>query len=296
MSPPVHAYKVGDAKITRICETVLAKMTTAFLYPGKGGASAERPPMHRPTYSRDEIPEYSPLSVNVWIVEAHDRVIVIDSGVGNDKERPFNLAFHHLETPFLERLGAAGVRPENVDHVLHTHLHTDHVGWNTRLIDGRWTPTFPNAKHVFSLAERDFYATPAAESRRMVFEDSIRPIIDSGQAVVIDNRGGAYLDGVAFLPTPGHSPGHMCISIRSRGAEAIFAGDIAHTPLQVRNPDRCSAFCGDPEQARASRRWLFEYAASRQAVLFTAHFAETPAGQVSGGDDGFEWRSADELL
>jgi glyoxylase-like metal-dependent hydrolase (beta-lactamase superfamily II) len=171
-----------------------------------------------------------------------------------------------------------------------THLHTDHVGWNTLSIGGRWVPTFANATHVFSRAERDFYATPAADSRGIIFEDSVRPVIEAGKAVTIDDQGGPYLDGITFLPTPGHSPGHMSISITSRGEEAIFAGDFAHNPIQVRRPDWNSVFCADPGKAGASRRWLLDYAAQRGATLFTPHFPETSVGTVSRRGDGFEWR------
>jgi glyoxylase-like metal-dependent hydrolase (beta-lactamase superfamily II) len=157
------------------------------------------------------------------------------------------------------------------------------------LVDGQWAPTFPKAKHVFAESERDFYASPAAASRRMVFEDSVLPIIQTGQAVAIGERGGTYLDGVTFLPTPGHAPGHMAIVVRSAGEEAVFSGDIAHTPYQVEHPEWNSVFCADPEQARSSRRWLLDYAARPNVTLFTAHFPKTSAGKIQRRGDAFAW-------
>jgi len=290
MPSPVEKYKVGDATITRVTETVFTTLTPAFLYPGWTQSGLPDHLLRLVLGHPGEKREHVILNVNVWIVEFAGRIMLVDPGIGNDKERPFSLLFHRLRTPFLSRLEAAGVQPENVDHVLMTHLHVDHVGWNTRKIDGRWAPTFPNAKYVFPQVEVDFFSTPGSESRRVVFEDSVLPVIEAGLAETIGEHGGSYLDGIVFLPTPGHSPGHMCISIKSRGEEAIFAGDISHNPLQVYQPHWNSVFCADPDRARASRRWILDYAARQKAILFTAHLPETSAGLVTRRGDGYEWR------
>ncbi len=121
-------------------------------------------------------------SVHSWVLRTKHNTILIDSCAGNDKHRPSLPRFHQLKLPFLERLATAGVTPESVDFVLCTHLHADHCGWNTRLLDGRWVPTFPNAKYVFSKAEQDHWAGPAGRQgfNAGVYADSVLPVVESG--------------------------------------------------------------------------------------------------------------------
>ena len=135
-----------------------------------------------------------------------------------------------------------------------------------------------------------FFATPKGASRRMVFEDSVLPVIEAGQAITIGAKGGDYLGNFTFLPTPGHSSGHMSISRKTGGEEAIFTGDVAHNPVQIHHPEWVSAFCAEVERSRASRRWLLDYAGDRNAMLFTAHFPESSVGVVARRDGGFTWK------
>ncbi|MET1026134.1 MAG: MBL fold metallo-hydrolase [Dongiaceae bacterium] len=160
---------------------------------------------------------------------------------GNDKERPYASYFDHLQTPFLERLRALGVEPEDVDYVLHTHLHVDHVGWNTLLQGGEWVPTFPNARYIFSRAEYDYFTDPKNHTERsrtsfMVQRDSVDPVIEAGLAQMIEIDGSEPIEGFAFHPTPGHTIDHASISFHSQGEVALFAGDVLHHPLQVSAP------------------------------------------------------------
>jgi len=169
-------------------------------------------------------------------------------------------------------------------------LHVDHCGWNTQLRDGRWVPTFPNAKYVFSKAEHDHWSGPAGRSgfNAGVYEDSVLPVVASGQADIIDGNG-EIGNGLVLHSTPGHSPGHVAIEFAGRRRRGLFSGDIMHQPLQVFRPDWNSSFCDDPEKARASRRWLLEYAADERATVFTAHFAGSSAGRVTRRGDLFDW-------
>jgi glyoxylase-like metal-dependent hydrolase (beta-lactamase superfamily II) len=288
MHPVFNTYQVGDATITRVTETILSTLTPDFVYADWNANDLEQ----LTPGSMDAAREHLLLSVHTWVVQLHGQTMLIDTGIGNGKTRPFSALFHQLDNPFLQRLDAIGVRPEQVDHVLLTHLHADHIGWNTRWIDGQWVPTFPNARYVFPQAEEDFYATPAAANRLMVFNDSVAPVIESKQAITIADGGGTYLDGIEFHPTPGHSVGHMSISVTSRGEHALFTGDVAHHPLQVRHPEWNSVFCGDGERARASRRWAFDFGAERDALLFTAHFPESSAGRIERRGDAYTWRFA----
>lgn len=202
---------------------------------------------------------------------------------------------NRLKLPYLERLKAIGVTPEMVDYVILTHLHVDHVGWNTHLVEGRWEPTFPNAKYVFSKAEDSFYSNPEnyTEGNRVkciIYKDSILPVIQSGQAEIIEPSGEEFLKGIVFYPVPGHSIGQMAIGLTSNGEEALFGGDIMHHPIQVYRPEWNSVYCVDTEKARVSRRWALEYLADRHALFFSSHFAETSAGRVTREGDRFMWR------
>jgi glyoxylase-like metal-dependent hydrolase (beta-lactamase superfamily II) len=295
MIHPNKTYRLGDVTVTRIDEMRLSVATPAFLYPGWDPAELE-PNLHWLTpRNMDEATGNLIQSVHTWLVRTRHHTILIDTASGNDKERPGNPIFHHLNTPYLQRLAAAGVRPEDVDYVLHTHLHVDHCGWNTRLVDGRWIPTFPNARHVFARAEEDYYSSPASHNEVNVpsfgvFEDSVAPIVAAGQAERVDNEGGEYLDNFTFRPTKGHSIGHMSIELRSSGQQALFTGDVMHHPLQVVRPDWNSVFCEWQDDARVSRRWVLEQGAERNLLLFTPHFAETSAGYVTRQGDRFAWR------
>jgi glyoxylase-like metal-dependent hydrolase (beta-lactamase superfamily II) len=281
-------YSVGDATITRVTEQHFQlKASTLF---------ADFVPTvideHRAWLARghiDAAAENFLLSINTWVVRIGGKVILVDTASGNHKDRPFNTLFHRLNTPYLERLKLAGVAPDEVDLVLLTHLHVDHVGWNTRLDSGRWVPTFPNARYVFSRVERQFFDTPAGENRRMVFDDSILPVIEAGLAEEIGPQGGEYLPGIRFHPTPGHSAGHMSIEIESAGAHALFSGDVWHHPIQVYRPAWSSVFCADKPRANVSRQWLLERAANTGATVFTPHFSGTSAGVVAASNGDFMW-------
>ncbi len=282
-------YHVGDASITRVTEQHF-QLKAAALFADFDPAVIQE---HRAWLANGQIDataENLLLNVNTWVVRVGGKVILVDTASGNHKDRPFSALFHQLNTPYLERLARAGVTPEEVDFVLLTHLHVDHVGWNTRLDNGRWVPTFPNARYVFSRAERQFFDTPAGESRRMVFNDSVLPVIVAGLAEEIGPQGGDYLPGIRFHPTAGHSAGHMSIEIESAGAHALFSGDVWHHPIQVYRPAWSSVFCADKAYANVSRRWVLDRAVETGAMVFTPHFAGTSAGVVAQDNGDFTWR------
>jgi glyoxylase-like metal-dependent hydrolase (beta-lactamase superfamily II) len=281
-------HRVGAAIITRIDETDFA-LAPEVLFPDWDAASGLILEERFGPASLDLANRRVPLKTHLWVVEIGDLTVIVDTGIGNAKSRPFSALFDRLENPVLERFEAAGFRREQVDYVLLTHLHVDHVGWNTHWRDDRWMPVFPNATYVFSQGERDYFATPAGEPRRMVFEDSVLPVIEAQQARTVPDAGEEIVDGIRFISTPGHSIGHMAIEIRSQGEAALFSGDVMHSPLQVYFPQWNSTFCLDQQQARDSRKWLLEYAAQTGAKVFAAHFPETSAGTVREGAEGFEW-------
>lgn len=288
MKDTSNTHLVGEATITRVDETAFA-LAPDVLFPDWDAASGRALEEHCSTASLDVTNRRVSLKTHLWVVEISGLTIVVDTGIGNGKTRPFSALFDRLDNPVLERFEAAGFRRERVDYVLLTHLHVDHVGWNTHWQDDRWTPVFPNATYVFGQRERDYFATPEGEPRRMVFDDSVLPIIEAQQARVVPDEGAEIVDGIRFLPTPGHSIGHMAIEIRSRGETTLFSGDVMHSPLQVYRPQWNSTFCLDQPQARASRQSLLEHAARTGATVFPAHFPGTSAGTVHEGPYGFEW-------
>ena len=282
-------YHVGDATITKVTEQHFT------LNPGVLFADFEPTVIdeHRTWLAGDHVDaseEQFILSIHTWVIRSGGRVILVDTASGNHKDRPFSAIFHQLNTPYLQRLALAGVNPEDVDLVLLTHLHVDHVGWNTYLRDGKWVPTFPNARYVMATPEIEFFATPAGEKRRMVFEDSILPVIEAGLSDELGAEGGEYLPGIRFHPTPGHCVGHMSIESESAGERALFTGDVWHHPIQVYRPEWSSMFCADRDGANRSRRWVLEHAARTGAAVFAPHFAGSSAGTVRKQDDRFIWQ------
>jgi len=282
-------YNIGEMTITKIEEKFLTPFPTETLFPDLNMYEFDKNKEISLFYS-DISEDKIILSVHTWLVEFDNKIILIDTGIGNEKERKFSALFHNQNTPFLQKLESTGISPDDVNYVLMTHLHADHIGWNTQLIDGCWVPTFPNAKYVFPKAEMDFYSTPESENRRVIFEDSIIPIIENKMSVQIPAQGGEFLKGVIFHSTPGHSVGHMSISIMSEGEEAFFTGDTMHHPIQVALPRLNSVFCRDSEQSIVSRRWMLDYALKQAATVFTSHFGNTSVGIITKKDDAFEWK------
>lgn len=295
MNRAKRVFRVGDLTITRIDELTLQGALPEGLYNQSLPADAlER---HRDWLfpaNMDTRSGHLIQSTHCWLVQSPDFTLLVDTASGNSKERPRNPVFHRLNTDFLAQLAEAGVTPETIDYVLLTHLHVDHVGWNTRLKNGEWVPTFPNATYVFSAREAEYYASTASENtvnipNLGVFADSVLPVIKAGKAQLVPGGEEEVLDGIRFIHTPGHSLDHRSISIRSRGEEALFAGDLMHHPLQIYYPELNSKYCEFPGPARASRLWALHYAATHKAVWFSTHFAGSSAGCVSRREDGFAW-------
>jgi glyoxylase-like metal-dependent hydrolase (beta-lactamase superfamily II) len=302
-------YQIGDATVIRIDEIPRPNVIPSVLYPDLDAGAFEQYGRFLCEGSYDPNAGTLTESIHTWLVRFSGDTILVDTGVGNGKTLPALPQFDHLDLPYLDRLLAAGVQPEEVDFILMTHLHLDHVGWNTRYEDGRWVPTFPNAKYIFSRSEQRYNASlsghkpapdlppptlgkPLRQPASYVYDQSVAPIIESGLAELIDVDGTECLDGISFLPTPGHSVDHASIRLRSDGQEALFMGDVMHHPLQVYRPDLRSVYCEFPEASRASREWIHYYASENRALCFSSHFAESSAGYISQGGDGFQWQFA----
>lgn len=232
-------------------------------------------------------------AVQTWVLRSGGATILVDTGVGNGKSRPGMPAFHGLDTPYLANLAAAGVAPEDVDLVVTTHVHGDHVGWNTRLVDGAWVPTFPNARYLTSGPDLDYWdpanghTTRSGERMAGVFEDSVAPVIAAGQVQRWD--GGFEVDARLRLePAPGHTPGAAVLWLHSGTDRAAFVGDLLHTPLQIAEPHVCPCFDEDEGTARTSRRRVLEEVADTNSLLLPAHFPAAGALEIARSGSGFE--------
>jgi glyoxylase-like metal-dependent hydrolase (beta-lactamase superfamily II) len=222
-------------------------------------------------------------SFHSFVVRTGRHTILIDACIGNDKERPTRPQFHRMKSPYIDDLARLGLRPEEVDFVMCTHLHWDHVGWNTRLVDGRWVPTFPNAKYVIAQREFDhwrrFRDDNAESPHALAFGDSVLPVVETGQALLVGDEY-ALEDGLWFEPYPGHTPGNVAIHAKSGGERGIFIGDVLHHPLQCLKPEWSTFACTDAEGSRTSRTRLIEEYADSDTLILPAHFPTPTAGHI----------------
>ncbi|WP_410595622.1 MBL fold metallo-hydrolase [Amycolatopsis sp. lyj-23] len=224
--------------------------------------------------------------VQTWVLRTVDETILVDTGVGNHKPRPGAPAFDQLDTDFLTRLQAAGVFAEDVTTVVLTHLHADHVGWNTRLFDGDWVPTFPNATYLLARADFEYWHPDSSHRPRLaaanegVFYDSIQPVERAGQLRLWE--GELKLGhGLCLEAAPGHTPGSAILSLQSGRDNALFVGDLLHNPIQIVAPDLSSCFCENPSAASATRRRTLARAAGDHALVFPAHLGGGLAVEVA---------------
>jgi glyoxylase-like metal-dependent hydrolase (beta-lactamase superfamily II) len=284
---------LGDVTVTRVREWYgpIGMGPRAFIPGLPESAWQDAAPMLSPDFLDAEA-DIVRSAVQTWVLRSEGKTILVDTGNGNHKERPHVPMWGHLDTDYLAVLAAAGVEPEDVDIVVNTHLHLDHVGWNTRLEDRAWVPTFPNATYL--IAKDDFeYWNPAnghktgfGPGNQNVFEDSVAPVHAAGQTLLW--QGSHRLDGNLELTlAPGHTPGSSVLTLASGGDRALFAGDILHSPVQFAEPDHSSCFCEDPATARATRHRLLGWAADSNALVFPAHFGGHAAVEIARAGSSF---------
>jgi len=284
-------WQFGGTVVRRVEESVRTSFKPEDLFPGfEREALREHAGWLVPEFF-DAAEDRFRTSVHTFVVRTRRHTILIDTCGGNHKNRPYLPRFHQASGPWLERLQAAGVAPEEVDFVMCTHLHLDHVGWNTRLVNGRWVPTFPNAKYLFHRKELDRWnpqhpTWTYAAHNDFVWEDSVAPVVASGQAVVIDD--GYTLDETLTVePAPGHTLGHVRIRLRDAGEQAIFSGDLMHVPLQVYYPGWHTCLDDAPQAGVQSRIALLETCVETNALLLPTHFAAPHCCRIAGNTSGF---------
>ena len=229
-----------------------------------------------------------------WLIDAGDVKILVDTGAGNGKERPGIPVFGGLRTDFMAQFARTGFKPEDIDIVVCTHLHIDHVGWNTQWDGAAWVPTFPKARYLFPAIDREawdpqksIYATlRGREVNTNVFEDSVKPILDAGLAECVED-GFCVAPGMVLHTTPGHTPGHMLLEVTDGPDTVMFTGDILHHPMQIFRPDWNSVYCENRAKAAATRRGVVERAADTRARIVPAHFGGCHSIFVERDGEGF---------
>ncbi|MGY8711145.1 MBL fold metallo-hydrolase [Bradyrhizobium sp. 18BD] len=276
-------WTVGKVRITKLVEMETVG-STRFILPAATDDEIRKLPWLIPHFATEE--GRLKMSIHSLVVETPTRRIVVDTGLGNDKQGRGVPTWNNRSTPFLETMTAAGFPPESIDTVLCTHLHVDHVGWNTKLVQGQWVPTFPKARYLFGKTEYEYWRDYTAEPDKIaVFNDSVKPVVDVGLNDLIpsDHR---ICEEISVIPTPGHSPGHMSVLIESGGEQGLLSGDVAHHPCQMAHLDWCSVVDSDPAQSAASRLKLFSRFADTPTLVIGGHFS---AGHIKRDGDAFRF-------
>jgi glyoxylase-like metal-dependent hydrolase (beta-lactamase superfamily II) len=279
-------WNVGKVKITKIVELETIG-STRFILPLASNEEIRKLPWLIPHFATEE--GRLKMSIHSLVLETPSHRIMVDTGLGNDKEGRSVPTWNNRKGPFLETMTAAGFPPDSIDTVLCTHLHVDHVGWNTKLVGGKWVPTFANARYVFGKTEYEYWRDYRDEADKVaVFNDSVKPIVEAGKAdlVASDHQ---LCDEITLIPTPGHSPGHMSLHIKSGGEEGLLTGDVAHHPCQMAHLDWPSTADSDSVQSAATRRELFSRFADTPTLTIGGHFN---AGHIKRDGDAFKFIAA----
>jgi glyoxylase-like metal-dependent hydrolase (beta-lactamase superfamily II) len=276
-------WQVGAAEIRAVTETEIVAPTDMFI---------RQPDVDLAPYRSWLAPFLSPeghirMIVQAMLLSVDGLRIVVDTCVGNGRSYgPMMAAFNDLDTPFLENLTAAGFAPDTVDLVVCTHLHNDHVGWNTMLVDGEWIPTFPRARYVMSRADLEHWQqTPSVLNP---FEVSVQPLLDRGLVDAIETPYQVSA-GVSLIATPGHTPGHVSVQIDSNGSRAVITGDMVHSPVQLVRPEWSSVADSDPDEAMRTRERLRAQVGNQDVLIIGTHFPSPTAGRLVTDAAG-EWR------
>ncbi len=287
---PAAPITLGEVTISRVVEIGRSSFPTSSMLPeSTPEAIAKHHHWLRPHFFDEAVGDLGS-RIQTFVVRTPERAVIIDTGVGNDKPRDGSPAWHLRQGSYLADLAAVGVTPEDVDLVLCTHLHIDHVGWNTRLVAGRWRPTFPNARYIFAGEEFEFWKHESRKpgSNEPCIADSVLPVADAGQALLV--AGNHVVDEyLRFEPSPGHTPGHVFVRLRTSAGEAVFSGDVMHRTVQVAEPQWNSRFCQDPVRARAAREDFVARHADSGVLVLAAHFPKP--GFIVRRDGGYRFEA-----
>ena len=286
----MQTIRIGDVEVASIVERDGPWRKPTEMFPSADRARVDAHLAGMPGFVYDAASDLLVVTYQTFVLRSPRRTVLIDTCVGADKTgRGDKLAYP--KQPWLDGFAALGLRFEDVDYVFCTHLHVDHCGWNTRLVGGRWVPTFPRARYVFSRREYAFWEAETGKGNDPpgeVWRDSCLPIVEAGQALLVEDDY-ALDDTIWLTPTPGHSPGHVCVNVASGGARAVFTGDLMHHALQCREPGWHSCFCYDEAGSTASRRRILDSVADTDTLVVPAHFPGPTAGRVRGDGQAFRY-------
>jgi glyoxylase-like metal-dependent hydrolase (beta-lactamase superfamily II) len=282
----MDTWKIGNVRVTRVVELEDKWPGTQLLPDATPENLAKEADWLSPAFV-DELGNIK-LSVHTLLVESQGKRIIVDTCIGNDKDRASFPQWHHLNLPFLKSLESAGSPREKVDRVICTHLHVDHVGWNTMLDKGKWVPTFPNAKYLIGGTEWDFFSKKEDEFHKAPVDDSVRPVMSDGLAKLVDDKE-KITDEVWLESTPGHTPGHLSVRISSNGENAVITGDMMHHPVQCRFPEWDDVYDTDGPLAKKTRRAFCERYADTGTIVLGTHFAAPTAGKITKHGDAFRF-------
>ncbi|MEA2726943.1 MAG: hypothetical protein QOF70_1418 [Acetobacteraceae bacterium] len=275
-------WTIGDVTVTKIVELEMAG-GSRFLLPQATPEAILPIAWLRPHFA-DENGRLR-MSIHSFIVETPDRRIVVDTCLGNDKQGRRIPHWNDRDGPFLADLAEAGFPVESIDTVLCTHLHVDHVGWNTRLVDGKWVPTFPLARYLIGRTEYEhWYTVKDRPDMANILADSVTPIIEAGLVTMVETNE-RICNEITLVPTLGHTPGHVSVMIQSQGEQALITGDFMHHPCQIAHPEWSTLADSNPDQGIETRRRMFQRLAGTPVLIIGTHFAGTTAGRlVTDGD------------
>jgi glyoxylase-like metal-dependent hydrolase (beta-lactamase superfamily II) len=283
----IRKWRVGDVEIARIAEVYGFEDDISMLLPEADAAFVRQFDWLRPNFATPD--GRMILSFQCFVLRSRGMSVMIDTCIGADRKREFDV-FTNLKTTFLEDLRVAGFPPEDIGAVLCTHLHFDHVGWNTQLVNGKWVPTFPKARYLFGRTEWAHWQHLRATDGYHHMEhlaDAIDPVWEAGLVELIDPDF-ELTDEISLIPTPGHTPGHVSVLIRSRGEEAVITGDMMHHPIQFAVPTTEARFDMDKPASARTRAEFINRFADRPTLVIGSHFAEPTAGHIVS--DGAAWK------
>lgn len=282
------ALVLGDIAIQLIHETTIPYFYPLKFFPGLTQELLDENLHWLAPHAYDRSTGKMILSSHSYLVTTRHHRILIDTCVGNHKERPMREHNMQSSDDYIRNLKALGLSVNDIDFVLCSHLHYDHVGWNTRLENGRWIPTFPNARYVFARREYEHWSERHARQPIAAMTDSILPILEAGRAELVSNDH-MVCDHVQLQPTPGHTVDHCAIRVANASGEALFTGDLTHTPLQLRYPELSARADFDQTLASQTRRQFFERSIANNAHVCTMHYPTPSYGQLERWGDGFRF-------
>jgi glyoxylase-like metal-dependent hydrolase (beta-lactamase superfamily II) len=291
-------FRVGELTVSLIVESEFPVLTPSEVYPDSTKEVIEKNESWLAPRFYDRISDKLILSFQGFLIRSEGKNILVDTCVGDCKDRR-RQSFDQQKWSWLDKLSAAGCDPADIDIVVCTHFHVDHVGWNTQQVDGTWQPTFTNARYLFVKKEWEYWLS--GEGAHNIartgdyMADSIMPVVEAGLVdfVDVDHR----IDGcVTLMPAPGHTPGMVCVDLDSNHAHAIITGDLLHTVLQVVYPDWSTRFCADPDLSRVTRKAFLERYADTGVMIFPAHFPSPTAGYIERNLDGYSYRFLEDEI